>query len=247
MANPWELDWGETQAAPQNPWEVQWADESPQVAPEAQPKPTSPPLMSSLPEWMQTAHSYLDPNRVFAGKAGQREDLSPVDSINMLSMALPAGRGPIKAPTEKALMDAGGAGYAEGRASSVAMNGGALASKMKNFQTGLRKAGQGPVIAPKTNSILDDLQQGIHFSDGKSMTVGDYISFRQVLQHEAQGTGQEALAATKSIKRLDNLFDTTSPLNFSGATRAEIEKDREGRQGEFCCWLPLTHGYQQTD
>jgi hypothetical protein len=195
----------------------------PAPAPEAE---KSPPLMSVLPEWAQTAHSYLDPNRVFAGKAGQREDLHPVEAVNMLSMALPAGKGPIKAPTEKALMDAGGAGYTAGRNSTVAMNGGALTSKMKNFQTGLRKAGQGPVIAPKTNSILDDLQQGIHFSDGKSMSVGDYISFRQVLQHEAQGTGQEALAATKAIKRLDNLFDTTSPLNFSGASRAEIDHMR---------------------
>jgi hypothetical protein len=197
---------------------------------QAEPTPEetpSPPTMSVLPDWMQTAHSYLDPNRVLAGKAGQKEDLSPADSINMLSMALPAGKGPIKAPTEKALMDAGGAGYDAGRASSVAMNGGALTSKMKNFQVGLRKAGQGPVIAPKTNSILDDLQQGIHFTDGKSMSVGDYISFRQVLQNEAQGTGQEALAATKAIKRLDNLFDTTSPLNFSGASRAEIDNMRK--------------------
>jgi hypothetical protein len=200
---------------------------APTQAPEAPASEPSAPTMSVLPEWMQTAHSYLDPNRVFAGKAGQKEDLSPVDSINMLSMALPAGKAPTRAPTEKALMDAGGTGYDAARASSVAMNGGALTSKMKNFQTGLRKSGQGPVIAPKTNSILDDLQQGIHFSDGKSMSVGDYISFRQVLQNEAQGTGQEALAATKAIKRLDNLFDTTSPLNFSGATRAEIDNIRK--------------------
>lgn len=49
--------------------------------------------MSVLPEWAQTLHSYIDPGRVFAGKAGQREDLRPVESLSMLSMALPAGTG----------------------------------------------------------------------------------------------------------------------------------------------------------
>jgi hypothetical protein len=194
---------------------------------EPAPEEASPPTMDVLPDWMQTAHSYLDPNRVLAGKAGQKEDLSPADSINMLSMALPAGKGPIRAPTEKALMDAGGTGYNTARASSVSLNGGALTSKMQNFQLGLRKAGQGPAIAPKTNAILDDLQQGIHFSDGKNMTVGDYMDFRKVLQNQAQGVGEESLAATKAINRLDNLFDTTSPLHFKGATRAEIDNVRK--------------------
>jgi uncharacterized membrane protein len=192
--------------------------------------------MGVLPEWAQTLHSYLDPNRVFAGKAGQREDLSPVDSINMLSMALPAGKGATVAPTSKTLHDAGNATIDAARNSSVALDPAKVGSWAQNLQMGLRRKGIQPTqtSAPNTHAILADLQkpgpENPYLTNGKNFTVGDYIDLRRALQKQAQNFSPTAkfdqAAASAAIKRLDNVFDTASQSSFVSGTPKEIYQVR---------------------
>lgn len=181
-----------------------------------------PPGQERLPSWVQKLRQYTDPMQTLGGLPG------------VVSMALPAGKGPIKAPTAEELHNVGNADIAVARQSPVALDGSKVAQWAQGVQAGLRRRGMQPTSssAPNTHSILDDLKTtgNPFFSDGRNLSVADYIDLRRALQAEAQkfspGAKYDQAAASLAIQRLDNLFDTTAHSNFVRATPSEIARVR---------------------
>lgn len=179
---------------------------------------------------LETIHNYIDPVRVLSGKAGTDTPVSAIDIANTALMALPAGKGPVVAPTAEMLHGAGGAGYKVSRMSPVSLSGSKVDSFISGLKAGLKREGFYPhgSSAQGTHAILDDIKPGGTFMPGGDMTVADYIAARQALQKQAQtfSAPKDQRAATVAIERLDNLFDKTAHENFVGGTPAEIDAIR---------------------
>lgn len=173
------------------------------------------PSSEKLPDWIQKLHGYLDPLKSLGGLPG------------VVGMALPAGRGAIKAPTAEELHNVGNTQSDAARNINAAIDPQKVASWAKNVQVGLRRRGMLPTSssAPNVHTILDDLQKtgsdNPFLNNGKDFSVGDYIDLRRTLQKEAQkfspGAKYDQAAASATIKRLDNLFDTTTQFTRGSA------------------------------
>lgn len=194
------------------------------------------PGIEKLPGWVQKLHSAIDPMKALGGLPG------------VVSMALPAGKGPIKTPTAEELHTAGNMQSDIARNANVAIDPQKVASWAKNVQMGLRRRGMQPTSssAPNVHSILDDLQkpgpENPYLQNNVDFSVADYIDLRRALQKEAQkfspGAKYDQAAASAAIKRLDNLFDTTTQFTRGAprdvaAVRGLVKESRANQAAGF--------------
>jgi hypothetical protein len=177
------------------------------------------------------------PGDVYTGKQDVEDPSITGRALNFAAIAMPQTKGKASttpaaatAPSEKALMDAGEAGYELARASNVALRGDVVGARAKAVQADLRRKGFYDTSnnAPNTFAILKDIEGG-GVKEGARLTAGDYINLRQALQKHAQGfnNGHDSAAASFAIKEFDKLFDKAHPSYFVAGTPAEIRGVRD--------------------
>lgn len=174
---------------------------------------SNPPDTSALPQWMQTAHKYLDPMQTLGGLPG------------VLPMALPAGAGKVTPPTEKALITTAGRGFDTIRANgNIALDGSKLKSWSGNLQSYLSRKGFTPRgDAGDVHATLES------YANGKDLSMNDFLDLRDALKTQARNFNnpKESAAASEAITRLDNMFDRTAQSNFTGGTPDQIARVRQ--------------------
>jgi hypothetical protein len=182
------------------------------------------------------AHSIGDaatlPGDVYTGKQDVNDETTIGRAGNFALLATPAApnklkwsKGPAKAPQSEAMRASGAAGYRAAEASNVALRGDVVSKWAQFRKADLQRKGFRDTNnnAPNTFGILDDLEKA-GGTQGASLSAGDYINLRNALSMHAQdfANGKESAAATKLIKELDRLFDTTHTSSFVAGTPAEI-------------------------
>lgn len=184
-------------------------------------------IQSKFPQesqgFLEKAHTYLDPVRVLAGKAGEVTPPNAVDYANAALMALPAGKGPIVAPTQTKLLQEGARGFETVRANNnVELAGSKLKPWVNNLKSYLERKGFTPNGAPDVHRFLEN------YGNGANKNMNAYLDLRDQLRKTAQDftNPKESAAASEAIFRLDNMFDTTSHSNFSGGTPDQITQVR---------------------
>jgi hypothetical protein len=173
------------------------------------------------------------PGDVYSGKQQTDDPSITGRALNFGLLASPTAGAGTKVPTaaaeavapsEKALMESGDAGYNFVRNSNVSMNGPMVGAWSKAVKGELKRKGfyDTQNNAPNTFKILDDLEA--NSGSGAHLTGGDYINLRQALQEHAMGfaNGKDSAAATRAIKALDALWDKAPQAGFVAGTPAEV-------------------------